>query len=457
MLSIYNSQSQRKEAFTPLEANHIKLYACGMTVYDYCHLGHGRQMVTFDYLVRYLRYRGYQVTYVRNITDIDDKIIKRANENEESTEALTARFIAAMHEDGDALGTLRPDREPKATEYIPQITDMIETLISKGVAYAADNGDVYYAVEKFANYGCLSHQSLAELQAGVRIETNSAKRNPLDFVLWKASKPSEPAWDSPWGQGRPGWHIECSAMSTNELGGHFDLHGGGLDLKFPHHENEIAQSVAATGEPFVNTWLHTGLIKVDEEKMSKSLGNFTTIREALQEYDAEIIRYFMVASHYRSPLNYSSQNLQNAHASLQRMYTALRHLPAADELDNLEYEARFIAAMDDDFNTPEALAVLFELAKNINKTKSNQPEQAAQLGALLKRLGSVLGILQQDPEQFLKAGDDVDTQKIEQLIAERQQARAEKDWGKSDQIRDQLQAIGVIIEDNTKGTTWRRI
>lgn len=456
MLKIYNSLTQKKHPFKPIVEGKIGLYACGITVYDYCHLGHGRQMITFDFLVRYLRYRGYQVNFVRNITDIDDKIIKRANENGESVEVLTQRFIQAMYDDGDALGTMRPDREPKATEYIPQIIVMIQTLIDKGYAYAASNGDVYYKVSAFNNYGCLSHQDIADMKVGARIEANEDKNDPLDFVLWKASKANEPAWDSPWGQGRPGWHIECSAMATNELGEHFDIHGGGLDLKFPHHENEIAQSCAATGSDFVNTWLHTGLIQVDDEKMSKSLGNFTTIREALAEYLPEEIRYFMIASHYRSPLSYSSANMQGTKAALERFYTALRDLPDAIEVDAAEYEPRFIAAMDDDFNTPEAIAVLFDLAREINRQKEHALTKAAALGTLLKRLASVLGLLQDPPELYLQQGNDVDVAQIEALIVERKQARLDKNWQRSDEIRDQLDKMGITLEDSADGTRWKK-
>lgn len=457
MLKIYNSLTQTKEDFKPIQANHIKLYACGITVYDYCHLGHGRQMVTFDFLVRYLRYRGYSVEFVRNITDIDDKIIKRANENGETCDELTARFIQAMYDDGDALGTMRPDKEPKATEYIPQIVEMIQTLIDKGYAYPANNGDVYYNVAKFGHYGCLSHQKLDDMQVGARIEANEAKNNPLDFVLWKASKENEPAWDSPWSQGRPGWHIECSTMSTRELGAHFDIHGGGLDLKFPHHENEIAQSEAATGEKFVNTWMHTGLIKVADEKMSKSLGNFTTIREALVDYRPEEIRYFMLSVHYRSPLNYSSDNMQSAKAALERFYTALRDLPDAEQLDDNHYEQRFNEAMSDDFNTPEALAVMFELAREINKAKADDSARAAGLAVLLKHLGDVLGILQDSSENYLQNTADVNVAEVEALIAARTTARAEKNWAESDRIRDQLQAMGIELEDSASGTTWRKV
>ena len=458
MLKIYNSMTHKKEDFIPIIEGKIGLYACGITVYDYCHLGHGRQMVTFDFLVRYLRYRGFDVNFVRNITDIDDKIIHRANENGESIDALTARFIQAMYDDGDALGTMRPDREPKATEYIPHIISMIETLIEKNYAYAASNGDVYYRVNHFKNYGALSHQKPADLQIGARIEANEDKQDPLDFVLWKASKENEPAWDSPWGEGRPGWHIECSAMSTNELGNNFDIHGGGLDLKFPHHENEIAQSCAATDCKFVNTWMHTGLINVDDEKMSKSLGNFTTIREALAEYRPEEIRYFMIASHYRSPLSYTADNMQGARAALERFYTALRELPESEELDNNNYEQRFIQAMDDDFNTPEALAVLFEITREINRAKSNAATIAAQLGALLKRLAGVLGLLEDNPTNFLQATNApnaVNPAEIEALIDNRNEARTNKDWQLSDKIRDELTSMGVELEDTSTGTVWR--
>ena len=457
MLTIYDSISQEKRPFHPLTDNLVRLYACGMTVYDYCHLGHARQMISFDVIVRYLRYRNYTVDFVRNITDIDDKIIHRANENGETIQALTERFIQAMYEDSDALGALRPDKEPKATEHIPHMIEMIETLIKKGFAYVGSNGDVYYKVSAFKTYGKLSHQSIDALQSGVRIDVSEAKHSPLDFVLWKIAKPSEPSWDSPWGAGRPGWHIECSAMSTSVLGNHFDLHGGGLDLKFPHHENEIAQSEAATGETFVNTWMHTGLIQVDDEKMSKSLGNFTTVREALEEYHPEVIRYFMVASHYRSPLNYSDSNLLAAKSALERLYNTLRDLSVEKEIDDNNYEQRFIEKMDDDFNTPEALAILFELSREINRSKSEAPQKAAQLGALLKRLSGILGLLQIAPEAFLQStvSKGLDKTTIEKLIAERNTARAEKNWAEADRIRKHLLAEGVNIEDNAGMTTWR--
>ena len=459
MLKIYNSISQKKNIFVPIEENKVKLYTCGMTIYDYCHLGHALQMIVFDVIVRYLRYRGYEVDFVRNITNIDDKIINRANEIGEDIFTLSSRFIDAMHEDEISLNALRPDKEPKATEHIPNIIKMITTLLDKDYAYIGDNGDVYYDVRKFKTYGELAQQDLDEMQTGTRVEVNSAKHSPLDFVLWKIAKPSEPSWDSPWGAGRPGWHIECSAMSTEVLGNHFDIHGGGLDLKFPHHQNEIAQSEAATGEKFANTWMHTGLIQVDDEKMSKSLHNFTTIREALAEYSPEVIRYFMVSSHYRSPLNYSSANMQTAKAALQRFYTALRDLPVATEIDNNDYEARFVEAMDDDFNTPEALAILFDLTREINRLKGNDLQQTAALGSLLKRLAGILGLLQDNPENFLQASNDntIGKAEVEALITQRNAARANKDWAESDRIRDELLAQGISLEDSATSTTWRKI
>ena len=459
MLKIYDSINQKKLEFKPIEKNKVKLYACGMTVYDYCHLGHARQMIAFDIIVRYLRYRGYQVEFVRNITDIDDKIIHRANKNGESIFALTQRFIEAMYEDSDALGALRPDKEPRATEHIPRIIEMIQALLNKEYAYIGENGDVYYDVNKFKSYGKLAQQNLDEMQAGTRIAVNEAKHNSLDFVLWKIAKPGEPSWESPWGAGRPGWHIECSAMSTEVLGNNFDIHGGGLDLKFPHHQNEIAQSEAATGEKFANIWMHTGLIQVDNEKMSKSLHNFTTVRGALMEYPPEVIRYFMLAGHYRSPLNYSTTNIQSAKAALQRFYTALRDLPQVSEIDHHHYEARFIKAMNDDFNTPEALAVLFELAREINRLKTVDIQRAGACGTLLMRLGGILGLLQDTPKNFLQASDvdTLDKSKIEALIKQRNIARANRDWTESDRIRDELLAQGISLEDNTTGTTWRKV
>lgn len=437
------------------------MYVCGMTVYDYCHVGHARVLVVFDVVYRYLRYRGLDVTYVRNITDIDDKIIKRALENGEEFHALTERFIEAMHEDARAIGVLQPDLEPKATDNIDAILEMINTLQKKGMAYQAGNGDVYYSVKSFPGYGKLSHKKLDDLQAGSRVEVDEAKQDPLDFVLWKPAKPDEPMWDSPWGKGRPGWHIECSAMSTRFLGNHFDIHGGGLDLQFPHHENEIAQSEGCTGEHFVNYWMHNGFVRINEEKMSKSLGNFFTLREVLERYQGEEIRAFILSSHYRSPLNYSDEQLDHARQALTRLYTALRGLEKANPLDDGKYEARFQEAMDDDFNTAEALAVLFDLAREINKARETDSQRAAGLGALLRQLGDVLGLLQADPEAYLKGGESgsengLTDSDIDALIEARQQARQDKNWAESDRIRDQLQEAGIILEDGAQGTTWRR-
>jgi cysteinyl-tRNA synthetase len=456
MLHLYNSLTRQKELFKPIQNQEVKLYVCGMTVYDFCHIGHARVMVVFDILVRYLRFLGFKVTYVRNITDIDDKIIKRAQENGEDFNELTARFIKAMHEDADALNILRPDIEPRATEFINQIIDLVNTLLDKGYAYCGENGDIFYAVTKFKDYGKLSGKNLDELQAGSRVDIQDAKQNPLDFVLWKMAKPHEPSWDSPWGKGRPGWHIECSAMSSHCLGKHFDIHGGGMDLQFPHHENEIAQSEAASGQTFVNTWLHNGFVRVNEEKMSKSLGNFFTVRDVLKSYDPETVRYFIVASHYRSPLNYSDQQLDSSHQALTRLYTALRELPNIETAyNNLKYQEKFCAALNDDLNTPEALAVLFEIAKEINKLKETDISQAAILGNELQRLASIVGLLQNDPETFLRSGGN-DDEEIEQLIALRTAARQNKNWKESDRIRDELKAKGIILEDSAGKTTWRR-
>lgn len=458
MLTIYNSFTKTKEAFKPLEAGKVKLYVCGITVYDYCHIGHGRSFVAFDVISRYLRYRGYEVTYVRNITDIDDKIIARAEENNEPYGELTARFIAAMHDDFELLGMLPVDAEPRATDYMPQMIEMVQRLIDKGFAYVADNGDVYYRVKAFSDYGCLAHRDLESLQAGARVAITEAKEDPLDFVLWKMAKPHEPSWDSPWGLGRPGWHLECSAMSNDCLGNHFDIHGGGFDLKFPHHENEIAQSEAANGQKFVNYWIHVGFVQVNKEKMSKSLGNFFTIREVTEKYHPEVLRYFMISSHYRSPINYSQESLNIARGGLERFYGALRDLPQGDCISDSEHEQRFVAAMDDDFNTPEALAVLFELTHEINRHRQNNIKLAADYGALLKQLGGVLGILTLEPEAFLQSTPDIAdelTEKIEGLIVQRNQARQEKDWAEADQVREQLNALGVELEDTPDGTKWR--
>ena len=472
MTTIYNTLTRQKEPFTPIDPKNVRMYVCGMTVYDYCHLGHARVMVVFDMIARWLRKCGYPLTYVRNITDIDDKIIARAAENGETIGELTARFIQAMHEDADALGVLRPDIEPKATENIPQMIAMIETLIQNGKAYPAANGDVYYAVREFAAYGQLSGKSLDDLRAGERVEVDGFKRDPLDFVLWKAAKAGEPAWESPWGNGRPGWHIECSAMSENLFGDTFDIHGGGADLQFPHHENEIAQSVGASGHTcghdhaqthhgqsiasHVKYWLHNGFIRVDGEKMSKSLGNFFTIREVLKQYDPEVVRFFILRAHYRSPLNYSDAHLDDAKGALTRLYTTLKNTPAAafklSENAN-DYTRRFYAAMNDDFGTVEAVAVLFELAGEVNKTND------AHLAGCLKTLGGIIGLLQRDPTEFLQGGavsDGLSNEEIEDLIARRKQARADKNWAESDRIRDLLNEHKIILEDNAGGTTWRR-
>jgi cysteinyl-tRNA synthetase len=450
MLKIYNTLTRSKEIFTPRIAGKVGLYVCGMTVYDYCHVGHARVMVVFDTAVRYLRHLNYEVTYVRNITDIDDKIIHRANENGEDFHALTERFIDAMHEDERALNVLPPDIEPRATSSIHDIIAMIEKLITNGFAYVGTNGDVFYAVEKFKNYGQLSGKNLDDLQAGERVDVDLAKRNPMDFVLWKMAKQGEPSWKSPWGNGRPGWHIECSAMSTCCLGNSFDIHGGGMDLQFPHHENEIAQSEAATGEKFVNLWMHNGFVRINEEKMSKSLGNFFTVREVLKQYRPEIVRFFILSSHYRSPLNYSDESLNDAAAGLTRLYTALRDVEIVGTSIDTEYKIRFEEAMSDDFNTPVALAVLFDIARELNKTKSSI------LATTLKSLASLLGLLQGDSETFLKGENDGDAE-IEAQIQARIDAKTAKNWALADRIRDELKVQGVILEDSPDGSTrWRR-
>jgi cysteinyl-tRNA synthetase len=461
MLKIYNSLTGKKEEFKPIEPGEVRMYVCGMTVYDLCHIGHARVLVVFDVVARYLRASGYDVTYIRNITDIDDKIIQRANENRENIGELTGRFIDAMHEDAAALGVQPPDGEPRATTSMPEIIAMIQSLVEKGYAYAADNGDVYYDTSKFEPYGALSRKNLADLRSGARVEVGEHKDDPLDFVLWKAAKANEPSWDSPWGAGRPGWHIECSAMSTRCLGAHFDIHGGGMDLKFPHHENEIAQSEAATGEKFVNVWMHNGFVQINDEKMSKSLGNFFTVRDVLKHYRPEVVRYFILASYYRSPLNYSEDNLQQAGNALERLYTALRDIPldSPGEPDSA-YEGRFREAMDDDFNTPEALSVLFDLAREINRARDADDITAAtRLAVTLRSLGGMLGLLQDNAEAFLKGAataQGLSDPEIEALIAQRNAARAGKDWAEADRIRDQLQENGVVLEDSAGVTRWRR-
>ena len=480
MLKIYNSLSRDKQTFIPIEAGKVRMYVCGMTVYDYCHLGHARVMVVFDMISRWLRASDYQVTYVRNITDIDDKIIKRANQNNETISVLTQRFIDAMDEDSARLGIIRPDIEPRATEYIDGMIAMISALIEKGHAYLASNGDVFYSVRSFADYGKLSGKSLDDLRAGERVEVDAHKKDAMDFVLWKAAKPGEPSWESPFGanggKGRPGWHIECSAMSSSLLGAHFDIHGGGQDLQFPHHENEIAQSEAAhshNGKPcqMANYWMHNGFVRVDDEKMSKSLGNFFTIREVLKKYDAEVVRFFILRAHYRSPLNYSDVHLDDAKLALTRLYTALRGHDVTDATIDWQQPqaARFKAAMDDDFNTPEAMAVLFDLANEVNKSKSIETAN------LLKNLGAIVGLLQRDSNEYLQGeinnvssvttdGADISvayigaltTDDINALIEKRIEAKKAKNFAEADRIRKELADAGIILEDTPQGTTWRR-
>ncbi len=461
MIRIYNTLSQQKEEFQPIEPGKVRMYVCGMTVYDYCHLGHARVLVSFDVVTRYLRHRGYDVHYVRNITDIDDKILRRADENGEDYRELTERMIRAMHEDEAKLGVLSPNDEPRATGYIDEIVAMIHKLISSGHAYAADNGDVYFAVKSFNDYGKLSKKKLEDLLAGARVDVQEAKRSPADFALWKAAKEGEVSWPSPWGDGRPGWHIECSAMSTECLGDTFDIHGGGPDLLFPHHENEIAQSECATGHKFVNTWMHAGAIRVNKEKMSKSLGNFFTIREILEKYPAEVVRYFLVSSHYRSQVDYSEDNLEEAGRSLTRLYHALRGIVPAKESDvpETDHDREFTAAMDDDFNTAGAIAVLHAVANEINQFRRLGEEMPAkQAAAVLVRLGSVLGILQQDPEMFFQSdtGSELTAGDIEAMIQARADARKAKNFAEADRIRDELADKGIILDDSREGTTWRR-
>lgn len=459
MLHIYNTASRQKELFRPINAPKVGLYVCGLTVYDDCHLGHGRLFIWFDVVVRYLRHLGFEVTYVRNITDIDDKIIKRANELVIDYKELTKNTIDSMHADERTLNVTPPDFEPRATDNIPQMIALIESLTDKGFAYLAKNGDVYYQVAKFADYGKFSNQDLSSLRSCVRIEASDLKNDPLDFVLWKTAKPNEPYWESPWGKGRPGWHIECSAMAKAYLGDTFDIHGGGNDLQFPHHQNELAQSEAANGCKFANYWMHMGFIQVEQEKMSKSLGNFFTLKEILHKYHPEILRYLVVASHYRSPINFSQQSLDQSYAALKRFYITLRDLPKLEpgldiaiDSEN-EFNKRFHEAMDDDFNTPEALAILFDLTREINKLRDNGEVLVAHKYAnLLKNLGNILGIIQDEPQKFLQAG--IDEGKIKELINARNQARQNKDWAQADLIRAQLSAMGITIEDTASGTKF---
>lgn len=451
MLQLYNTLTRQKETFVPLKPGKVGIYVCGVTVYDHCHLGHARSMIAFDVFVRYLRSQGYEVTYVRNITDIDDKIIVRAAERGVSIDALTSQYIAAMQADTQALNMIPPDKEPRATNHIPSIIALIQKLIDLKCAYVGENQDVYYSVESFKDYGKLSHKDIEGLVSGARIDVVKEKRSPLDFVLWKSAKPEEPSWPSPWGEGRPGWHIECSAMAMGELGEQFDIHGGGLDLQFPHHENEIAQSEAATGKSFANYWMHVGMLQVNNEKMAKSVGNFFTIVDVLEQYHPEVIRYFLLSSHYRSPLNYSAENLQNATKALTRLYQSLKGVPLDGTIDDASVRA-FNDAMDDDFNTPEALSVLFNVSRTLNK------EKTPKLAATLKHLGATLGLLQGVPEEFLQAGlVSLDKETVDALVQERLEARKQRDFKRADAIRDRLIEQGIELEDNSEGTTWRKI
>ncbi len=461
MLHIYNTLTNSKTIFTPIEPGKIRMYVCGVTVYDLCHIGHARVMVAFDVITRYLRARGWDVDYVRNITDVDDKIIRRAAENNETVDQLTARMIAAMHEDETRLNVLRPDQEPRATAHIGDIIDMVQTLIDKGFAYAADNGDVYYRVEKFESYGRLTNKVIEDLRSGARVEVEEAKESPLDFVLWKSAKPGEVSWESPWGAGRPGWHIECSAMSKCCLGNTFDIHGGGPDLPFPHHENEIAQSEAANGCTYANYWMHAGPVRMGKEKMSKSLGNFFTIREVLQHYNPEVVRYFLSSVHYRSYIDYSEDSLKEAQSALERFYQALAAVDVADSAEGLnnDFEARFCEAMDDDFNTPRALAVLFELVTELNKAVREGAAEAPALAVQLKQLAGMIGLLEQSPKAFLQgeAGEgDLTAEQVEALIEQRNQARKDRDFAEADRVRDLLADKGIVLKDSREGTSWYR-
>jgi cysteinyl-tRNA synthetase len=458
LLKIYDSLSRAKRSFAPLDPSRVRMYVCGITVYDYCHLGHARMLVAFDLVQRWLRASGYPLTYVRNITDIDDKIIRRAAESGESVTSLTERFTRYMEEDAAALGVQKPDIEPRATAYVAEMLAMIGKLEERGAAYRAESGDVNFSVKKFPGYGKLSGKSLEDLRAGERVEIDATKRDPLDFVLWKSAKPGEPSWPSPWGGGRPGWHIECSAMSTKLLGPHFDIHGGGQDLQFPHHENEIAQSEAATGDgkQFVQYWMHNGFVRLQDQKMSKSIGNFTTVRELFRRFDPEVIRFFIARAHYRSPLNYSEELMLDAKHSLSTLYTALKTTPGESLAPDWEEPSgrRFREAMDDDFNTPEAVAVLFDLASEVNRSRS------ARTGRQLRALGALLGLLGRESDAFLRSGsarDGISEAEVVRMIAERDAARAAKDFGRSDEIRAALLGKGIVLEDGPRGTSWRRV
>lgn len=462
MLKVYNTSSKKKEKFIPIDPNNIKIYVCGMTVYDYCHIGHARVLVMFDVIVRHLKRCYKNVTYVRNITDIDDKIINCANKNKEDVFSLTKRFIAEMHKDEKSLAINPPDAEPKATDYVDQMLYLIKSLQDNNLAYKADNGDVYFSVRSFKKYGKLANKTLDELKSGARVDVDSTKLDPLDFVLWKSAKPNEPSWQSPWGKGRPGWHIECSAMSTHLLGNKFDIHGGGADLIFPHHENEIAQSEGAHGGKFVNYWIHVGFVNINNEKMSKSLNNFFTIRDILKSYSGEVLRYFIISSHYRSPLNFNDNNLKSAKSALTKLYIAIKDLSADEASMNeisqqYDYEYKFINALNDDFNTPIAISILFEIAKEINKNRDNDIAKASALARLLIILGGYIGILQMDVNTFLKQGILLADAEIERKIAERNKARKNKDFALSDKIRDELKSKNIVLEDNPTGTSWRRL
>ena len=459
MLKIYNTLSNQKEKFQPINPSQVGIYVCGMTVYDFCHMGHARVLVMFDVITRHLRRNFSNVKYVRNITDIDDKIISRALENNEDIYSLTNRFIDAMHEDERALGVLSPDIEPRATDSIDKMKGMIESLSNQGLAYQGQNGDVFYSVRKFKDYGKLSGKNLDDLMAGARVDVESNKEDPLDFVLWKRAKTGEPSWSSPWGDGRPGWHIECSAMSNHFISNHFDIHGGGMDLTFPHHENEIAQSEGANNCKFVNTWMHVGFVNIDDEKMSKSLNNFFTIRDVLEKYDGETLRYFLISSHYRSPLNFSETNIESAQSALKRLYIALKGYTENTEDKSpidINYEERFNEALNDDFNTPIALSILFEIAKQINIERISNPNKANALSAILIKLGNFIGILEYNAEEYLKQGSELSEAEISEKIAQREAARNSKDFAMSDQIRDELVELGIILEDSANETTWRR-